>query len=92
MPAASFADLYAAAWDLWHDGQRREGADMFGRASVLIGEIGACGAESLKYILCLRGVFRTWRTREKARASRLDETGKRVLREILDLLKPWLRA
>lgn len=91
MPAASFADLYAAAWDLWHEGKRREAADMFGRASVLIGEIGAYGAESLKYILYLRGVFRTWRTREQA-ASRLDETGKRVLREILDLLKPWLRA
>lgn len=92
MPAASFADLYAAAWDLWHRNKRREAADMFGRASVLIGEAVAYGTESLKYILCLRGVFRTWRTREKAPASRLDETGKRVLREILDLLKPWLRA
>ena len=92
MPAASFADLYAAAWDLWHNGQRREATNMFGRASVLIGEVGAYGIESLKYILYLRGVFRTWRTRETAPASRLDETGKKVLREILDLLKPWLRA
>jgi 4-hydroxy-tetrahydrodipicolinate synthase len=92
MPAASFADLYAAAWDLWHQDKRREAADMFGRASILIGEVGAYGIESLKYILYLRGVFRTWRTREKEPASRLDETGKRVLGEILELLKPWLRA
>ena len=92
MPAASFADLYAAAWDLWHAGERREAAEMFGRASVLIGEVGAYGIESLKYILYLRGVFHTWSTREKAPASRLDETGKQVLREILDLYKPYLRA
>ncbi len=91
MPAASFADLYAAAWDLWHQDKRREAADMFGRASILIGEVGAYGIESLKYILYLRGVFRTSRTREKE-SIRLDETGKRVLREILGLLKPWLRA
>ncbi|MFB3828226.1 MAG: dihydrodipicolinate synthase family protein [Bryobacteraceae bacterium] len=91
MPAASFADLYAAAWDLWQEGKRREAVEMFGRASILINEIGAYGTESLKYILHLRGVFRTWRTREKTRAS-LDETGKRVLRELLGLLKPWLRA
>lgn len=92
MPAASFADLYAAAWDLWHQNKRNEATEMFGRASVLIGEAVAYGIESLKYILYLRGVFSTWRTREKEPAARLDDTGKRVLREILELLKPWLRA
>jgi 4-hydroxy-tetrahydrodipicolinate synthase len=108
MPAASFADLYAAAWDLWHAGQRREAADMFGRAAILIEEIGPYGMESLKYILCLRGVFRTYHLRGRKEApvaagariaagggaagARLDETGKRVLRELLDLLKPHLKG
>ena len=91
MPAASFADLYAAAWDLWHEGHKREAADMFGRAAILIEEISAYGIESLKYILCLRGVFRTYQTREQ-KGGRLDETGKRVLRELLDLLKPYLKT
>lgn len=94
MPAASFSDLYAAAWDLWHAGEQQKAADMFGRAAILIHEVGVYGIESLKYILCLRGVFRTYRTREQKSASgaRLDETGKRVLWELLDLLKPYLRA
>src|SRR5262249_31315697 len=30
MPAAGFADLYAAPWDLWHEGKHREGVDVFG--------------------------------------------------------------
>lgn len=64
---------------------------MFGRAAILIEEISAYGIESLKYILCLRGVFRTYQTREQ-KGGRLDETGKRVLRELLDLLKPYLKT
>ncbi len=94
MPAASFADLYAAAWDLWQAGKRREAVDMFGRAAVLIQEINAYGMESMKYLLCLRGVFKTYRTREKPGASRapLDDTAKRNLREMLELMKPYLRA
>jgi 4-hydroxy-tetrahydrodipicolinate synthase len=93
MPATPFADLYAAAWDLWQAGKRREAVDMFGRAAVLIQEVSAYGTEAMKYLLYLRGVFKTTRTREKpgARAS-LDETGKQVLRELLDLLRPALRA
>jgi len=106
MPAASFADLYAAAWDAWQAGKRREAMDTFSRAAMLIHAIGPYGLEALKYILCLRGVFRTWRTREAARGparpgedlaglgarSRLDETAQRVLREMLEAAKPYLRA
>lgn len=97
MPASPFADLYASAWDLWQAGKRREAVDMFGRAAVLIQEVNAYGTESMKYLLCLRGVFKTHRTRDRqagtggARA-RLDDTSKRVLREMLDLMKPYLRA
>jgi hypothetical protein len=94
MPAASFADVYAAAWDLWQAGKRREAMDMFGRAAVLIQEISAYGMESMKYMLCLRGVFKTYRTREAPKGSRavLDDRSKQVLREMLDLMKPHLRA
>jgi dihydrodipicolinate synthase/N-acetylneuraminate lyase len=94
MPAAGFADLYAAAWDLWHEGKQREAVDMFGKAAVLIEEVLVYGTESLKYILCLRGVFKTYRTREKAKAGRtqLDAGAKKALAEILDLMKPYLRA
>lgn len=111
MPAASFADIYAAAWDLWHEGKRREAVDTFGEAAILINEIGAYGAESLKYILFLRGVFKTYRMREQlatgsgaapsvaelasgsaSSRAQLDETAKQVLRELLDLMKPYLKA
>ncbi len=90
MPAASFADLYATAWDLWQEGKQKESMDMFGRASMLIGEVGVYGIESLKYILQLRGVFQTYRTREKP--NNLDENGKELIRQMLSYVKPWLTA
>jgi 4-hydroxy-tetrahydrodipicolinate synthase len=99
MPAAAFADLYAAAWELWHEGKKKEAMDVFAKAALFITEIGAYGLEALKYLLCLRGVFTTYRTRERpasggsgGRAARLDETGKQVLRDMLDYVKPYLRA
>lgn len=91
MPAASFADVYAAVWDLWQAGKQKEAMELFARAAMLINEIGVYGLASLKYILCLRGVFKTYRTREKEpRGGGLDETGKQVLREMLELMKPYV--
>ena len=102
MPAASFADLYASAWDLWQEGKQKESMDMFGRVSMLISEISVYGIESLKYILQLRGVFQTFQTREKrdnvqsaasiGLGGHLDESGKEIIRRMLDDLKPWLKA
>lgn len=102
MPAASFADLYATAWDLWQDGKQKESMEMFGRVSMLISEISVYGIESLKYILELRGVFQTHQTREKRNnaqsaasiglGGRLDEMGKETIRRMLDAVKPWLKA
>jgi dihydrodipicolinate synthase/N-acetylneuraminate lyase len=91
MPAAPFADIYASAWDLWHEGKRREAVEMFGNAAVLMQEVGAYGMESNKYLLCLRGVFKNVRVRQPEK-NKLDETGKRILRDMLDLMKPYLRA
>jgi 4-hydroxy-tetrahydrodipicolinate synthase len=102
MPAASFADLYASAWDLWQAGKKTESMEMFGRASMLISEISVYGIESLKYILQLRGVFKTFYTREKHNnvqsassvglGGHLDEGGKDILRQMLTDVKPWLKA
>ena len=91
MPAAPFADIYASAWDLWHEGKRREAVEIFGNAAVLLQEISAYGMESNKYMLCLRGVFKNMRVRQPEK-NKLDETGKRVLRDMLDLMKPYLKA
>jgi len=62
MPAASFADMYAWAWDLWHEGKKREALEKFGSAAVLVNEI-ATYPEGMKYILYLRGVFKTYQLR-----------------------------
>jgi dihydrodipicolinate synthase/N-acetylneuraminate lyase len=102
MPAASFADLYAQAWDSWQAGNEKEAMEMFGRVSMLISAISVYGIESLKYILQLRGVFRTYHTREKRNnvqsdasiglGGRLDDKGKEVIRRMMDQVKPWLKA
>jgi hypothetical protein len=75
---------------------------MFGRVSMLISEISVYGIESLKYILQLRGVFSTYQTREKRNnvqsaasiglGGRLDEDGKKTIRQMLEAMKPWLKA
>ena len=108
MPAASFADIYASAWNLWQEGKKKEALEVYGNAAILINEISTYD-EGMKYILYLRGVFRTYGLRQRAPASTvsaakipstgalrtgtpLDATGKRVLRELLDLMKPYLKA
>jgi 4-hydroxy-tetrahydrodipicolinate synthase len=91
MPASPFADLYATAWDLWHEGKKREAVERFGAAAVLIQEVSTYGMESNKYILCQRGVFKNTRVRQPEK-TKLDEDGKRILRDMLDLMKPYLKA
>jgi 4-hydroxy-tetrahydrodipicolinate synthase len=98
MPAASFADIYAAAWNLWHEGRKKDAIAAFGNAAVLINEISAY-ADGMKYVLHLRGVFPTYHLRPRQSASGgaskrflLDDTGKQVLRQTLELMKVPLRA
>lgn len=108
MPAASFADIYASAWDLWHAGKRNEAMDVFGKALLFITEVQVYGIESLKYILYRRGVFKTYRVRQGRQQSapsakmlaaggletraHLDDKGKQVLDEMLAFVKPYLKA
>ena len=89
MPAASFADIYASAWDLWHAGKQKQAVETFGNAAILINEISAY-PEGMKYILHLRGVFKTYQSRRAE--AHLDDASQQVLRQILDLMKPHLRA
>jgi 4-hydroxy-tetrahydrodipicolinate synthase len=108
MTAAPFADLYAQTWDLWHEGKHDEAMAMHARTLLILTEMLSHGPESVKYILYLRGVFKTYslRTQEAPGFSSaakvaaggdqaeayLDEDGKRALRETLDYLKPYLKA
>jgi len=108
MPAAPFADLYAQTWDLWHAGKHDEAMAMHARTLLLLTEMLSHGPESVKYVLCLRGVFKTYglRTRQSPGFSSaaklaagsdqteayLDEEGKQALRDTLNYLKPYLKA
>ena len=108
MPAAPFADLYAQTWDLWHEGKHDEAMAMHARTLLLLTEMLSHGPEAVKYVLCLRGVFRTYRLRTRqspgfSSAAKvavggdqpdayLDEEGKQALRDTLDYLKPYLKA
>lgn len=92
MPAASFADLYASSWELWQQGKRKESMEMFERVSMLISEVTVYGIGSLKYILQLRGVFLNFQTRENDQNSHLDEKGKEIIRQMLEEVRPWLKA
>jgi 4-hydroxy-tetrahydrodipicolinate synthase len=53
-PYTNVADVYAAAYDLWHAGKRREAFDMFGRIQAL----GSMMAVNTIDIMIARGVFR----------------------------------
>ncbi len=106
MPAASFADLYAQTWDLWQAGKHKEAILMHGHTLAILTEMTQHGTEGMKYILYLRGVFKTWgarRGRERgfegaaaiAAGGRgapqgIDEAGKQALKETLDAVKAVL--
>jgi 4-hydroxy-tetrahydrodipicolinate synthase len=53
-PYTALADVYAASYDLWHGGQRREAFDMFGRVLAF----DSLGTTSGNEILIARGVFK----------------------------------
>jgi len=65
----ALADVYAAAFDLWHAGKRREAFDMFGRI-LAYNSLGSAGRES---VLIARGVFKpTVRSRNAPPAAGVD--------------------
>jgi 4-hydroxy-tetrahydrodipicolinate synthase len=108
MPAASFADIYASVWDLWHAGKQKEAMDLFGKALLFVTEVQVYGIESLKYILHLRGIFKTYNVRRPKgsgapsrkmlaaggleRRSHLDEKGRQILKEMVEFARPYFKT
>jgi dihydrodipicolinate synthase/N-acetylneuraminate lyase len=105
-PTTVLADFYAAAFDLWHAGKRREAFDMFGRIQAFNSITGASG-----YLMVVRGVFKEeTKTRGgsmagagtaaggggrggRGAAGSLDEAGKQAVRDAWDqFMKPHLRG
>jgi 4-hydroxy-tetrahydrodipicolinate synthase len=104
-PTTVLSDFYAAAFDLWHTGKKREAFDMFGRLQAFNTITGA-----QNYLMVVRGVFKEdTKTRGSSmgggggagggggRGSRgggaLDEAGKKAVRDAWDeFMKPYLRG
>jgi 4-hydroxy-tetrahydrodipicolinate synthase len=107
MPAACIADLYATTWDLWQAGKHDEAILAHGRALAMLADMFLYGIEGMKYILCLRGVFKNYTVRNIPVAkgfegaakivsgdntAPLDDAAKKALAETLHAMKPYLRA
>lgn len=107
-PTTVLADFYAATFDLWHSGKRREAFDMFGRIQAFNSITGASG-----YLMVVRGVFKeNTKTRGggmagggaaaggggggrggRGGAAPLDEAAKQAVRDAWDqFMKPHLRG
>jgi 4-hydroxy-tetrahydrodipicolinate synthase len=70
-PTTGLADVYAAAFDLWHEGKRQEAFDMFGRICAF----GSMGTTGMNSVLIVRGVFKpTVRSRRAPPTPGVDVT------------------
>lgn len=89
-PYTTLADVFAAAFDLWHEGHKREAFDMFGRIQAF----GSITPISSMDILIARGVFKPGTTvRGGARARGGRQLSIEEIRTELDAyLKPYLKA
>jgi len=92
MPAASWADLYASAWDTFHAGERRQSAEMLARALLFVAEAELYGMEAIKYVLHLRGIFPNWRARRGGAKEQFDDGARAAIRELLEQVKPFLKT
>src|ERR1039458_6883439 len=104
-PTTVRSDFYAAAFDLWHAGKRREAFDMFGRIQAFNSITGASG-----YLMVVRGVFKestktrpisvsgavpagSGAGRSGQAPAPLEEAGKQAIRDAWDqFMKPYLRG
>jgi 4-hydroxy-tetrahydrodipicolinate synthase len=92
MPAASFADILAGVWDVWHSGWQLEALDLFEKATLFIPEMEAYGIAASKYLLYLRGVFTNYAVREKDSAAPLDDSAKETLRDLARFANPYFKC
>jgi dihydrodipicolinate synthase/N-acetylneuraminate lyase len=93
-PYTGLADVFAAAYDLWHGGQRQEGFDVFGRILAF----NSLGTIDQNRLLIARGVFKPDVHFRAAPASSGGARsgpaiGDEEVRNALDgYLKPYLKA
>ena len=95
-PYPVLSDFYAAAFDLWHSGKRREAFDMFGRLLAFNSITGASN-----YLMVVRGVFKEDTHMRPTpgsggaagRTPPLDEAAKQAVRDGWnEFMKPYLRG
>jgi dihydrodipicolinate synthase/N-acetylneuraminate lyase len=101
-PYVDLADVFAAAFDLWHKGQKREAFDMFGRIQAFASITPVSSVD----IMIARGVFKPGTKLRTAQATTGAEGGRgggrgrggrslsiEEIRQELDAyLKPYLKA
>lgn len=104
-PTTDLADIYAQAFDLWYAGKRTAAFDMFGRVLCFNTIVQTSGAPQ-KYVLVARGIFKNTRRRGgsggggEAAAGRggrgavrpFTAESEKLVKDALDLLKPYLKA
>jgi len=96
-PYTSLADVFAASFDLWHTGRKREAYDMFGRIQAFATITPIASHE----ILIARGVFKPGTKNRALRASTGGGRGgghgralsiEEIRTELDAYLKPYLKA
>jgi len=108
MPAASLADLYAQSFDLWQEGKFDQAKAMHARTIPALDMMLDYGMEGMKYILCARGVFKTYGARKpkdqgfasaaaivsggRTTTLPMDDKGRKALDDLVQSLKPYFRA
>ena len=95
-PYTNLADIYAQAYDLFHEGKRREAFDMFGRVLAM----GSMMPVNTIDVMIARGVFKDGtRTRNgppvpgaPAKRPGITLTHEQIREKLQNYLGPWLRA
>lgn len=100
-PYTTLADVYAAAFDLWHAGKKREAFDMFGRIQAFASITSIASID----IMIARGVFKPGTTARPAPPVPGSEAGRggrgrggkpltveEIRKELDAYLKPYLKA
>ena len=84
-PYTNLADVYSAAYDLWHQGKKREAFDMFGRIQALASMMPVNTID----IMIARGVFREG-TKVRGAAAKPPATPPMSHDQIREALKQYL--
>jgi dihydrodipicolinate synthase/N-acetylneuraminate lyase len=108
MPAASLADLYVQTYQLYQEGKTSDAQAMHQRTLTALNQMLDYGMEGMKYVLHVRGVFKSYAARKpktqsftsaasivaggKPAALPVDDKGRKALDEMVQSLKPYLLA